>query len=1825
MRKLLLPFLLILTLQLSAQYPITGITITLPSNPDAETGKWASGSSLLTISASTRQIGKNGRVEGHIQESSLLVTIKKNGTVVCGTYTKSSAPMSNFNTPNKVWSGPAALALLGQECTLTPGDYELSVQFFGEGAVPGLVPFSEEKIKPFSIREERLETYRPPQVLAPANQVLLSDANALRPITFRWTPVMPRPEDAVTYRLQIWQIPEKQPVTQVVRTTQPLISKDINNLTQAVVTELTKSEYKTSSVFAWQVQALNRDGKPIGGNNGMSELFSFSLAANELREYKLQDVLVSSYASRIQLIAPEKGAVIPAGESMVFAWSTSIPADSGNYKIKVVEVSGDQSPEQAYRTNKPIFEKDSGTWIRGNKPIFEKDSTVYLAGGNKPIFEKDTINWIIGNKPIFEKDSMLYIGGNKPIFEKDSLNWMVAKFVEGRQYAWVIEVLDKEGKAIGTSEVSVFKKGSTGDTGGNAKTDDGSKTGDAKKDDDTKTDDDDKTGGNGGVTKSMPVDTDNDGDPVTDSGSAAVGDTIRAGFNGEFLILVTQVTQASDGRLTGKGIVDVDWLSTNIAVEFDKIRIDSVKRLTAGGIKTQRTAGVNYPEAWLLANLTADLGSQLPVDGVVNWTNQTIDNVVSWVNNNNFSLPDIKYKANITAPVIPPNSLKMPFGVKFDDPDDKLMVTEIVFKADESKVNFITQKKFTKGPNDYKLGFAAKYIPIHPDRIEFSSGRGELAEDVDIPNLSANPKMIFGFINGADPNGNYIEWDSTGVKEYGIGISVKFSRDWLLPVATSVDTVKATLSGKASGLNNILLTGGLPHCEIVGTNGLKLAADSIALDLSETRNASFMYFPDNYIGDTSVQWEGVYMKTIKLGLPDTWKTGTNQNPPEIGVSNTLIDDFGVTLTAQATNILSFGLARVSDMVASLDTVEVSIVRGSLTDAKAKGRLVLPVSKDTLSNSLKYTAMFAQVNNSNSLQVVVVPDGPIQAEILKAQLTLSPTSYITSTVNGDAVSASINLNGTFKWDNPSFEVPATSNTSSGAAGDFTVRTSGIKGVSMEMGFQNLGFAYTNNWAAGTSSFAVSMGSWSFASPQKLLANFPVTIKKIYYKSLTKGTASQPGWKVLERGAVLIDIVANLTDDIGGSTTLRAGFALEARPDYKKIEPKFLGVNVESLEVHANTPAVKIDGSLQLYDHDPMYGDGFKADLTVRFNAISLEASALVQFGNTTYDPNNANANQYYRYWRVQAKAMFEPGIPFMAGLGFYGFGGGAYYNMDHTVHVDSGYVFRPKKGTIGFIAQATVATLPKFDTFNADLTLMAQFNTNTGGLTKLTFGGDLWLAASIPQRPDGKIKGSMFVDFDFSNKLFQTGGNLYINVPNVIKTKPSVWFHMKINGVTNKWFFMAGRPDSTNTVEILGVDLYSYFMFGNDIPVPNGFTPRFANKYQQVIGNSPGWNGSAGGVGDATKTGTGIATGVGIEFDRSGDLNLILGVVAKGTIKAGAELNLALMQQLGCVGINGWRAHGSIGLYAGANLAIYRKNKYLFDLLDAKAGVWITGQFPNTTFVAGQISTEIDVFIATIKYSKYFEYGTPCYGTAVADTFAAQEDEAADYKNKLIQAVTSPEKTGYLPGIYDVPVSSTINVRYALVPGQAFDVAENQGDGTIKNRTFRMATTTTLEVKNAAGAWTALILKSKANNMGEYQYFTSAVSSPLNIMTGQVSATVMATPMQANPVLTSNTGKQYLSMSASGFLAAPINSTVAPPPLPSYPNPPAPVANHLEKDKDYRFVVVATLQELNNTNNTWGTALTRQGQPVTETKTVVFRTGPREVMTGVSSINNNITK
>ena len=1635
MRKIFSFLVVLVSIQLSAQtFPITSINISIPVNPNSNTANWSTGSSLVMITANARMV--NGKIDDRVRDSKILVVIKKNGSKVCGSNTLNSAPSSNFNSSTKVWSGANAVSLLAQECSLPPGDYELSVQFFADaGAAP--MPISEEKRKLFTIKGVDQINYQSPQNISPIDGTIISESDIKKPITFRWTPVVPKPQEPVTYRLRVWQLMQGQTGSQALKTNQPIITKDVDNITQAIVTNIISGPCKPPYLcdFIWNVQAINKEGKSLGNNDGTSAASTFKI-----------------------------------GEE--------------NTKKKSTDTTGNQ--------------------------------------------------------------------------------------------------------------------------------------------------------------KSAPQ------NPV-DSGTAVIGDTIRAGQDGEFKVLVTDMTVETDGSLTGKGTVRIPWLKACVSVEFKKIRIDTTKRLTLGGIVTTESGSsagsyLDYPKAWAMS-LISGPGAANILDVNMNWTNNLVTNLVDWVNDvAPGKQPLIPYNDTIPTPALPNNCLKMPFGLVFKNPNDMLVITEMVFRPNESKINFLAQKLFTKGVTDYKLGFAGKYFKIHPHKIEFGSGRVELAEDINVPNLTSNPKMTFTFKKGAPQAGCYIEWDSSGVKDIGLGLDVKFTRDWLLPVPTAPDSVKATIAGNGTSLSDIILTGSLSHCEIVGTKGVKLQVDSIAFDLSDIRSPTSIHFPANYINDTTPQgrllWQGLYIKKFNLSLPDTWKTGAN--PTQIIANNCIIDDQGVTMKIVATNIITFPMGRVSDMSASLDTLDLSILKGSLTNGNAKGKLVLPISKDTITNTLKYTATFAQAQASNSLQIVIVPSGPIDADVLRGKMTLSPTSNITATLTDTAKSMSITLNGKFDWGTKDFSVTDTT-TNTGAA---PIRKKGIKGIKMELDFENISVSYTNNSVTDVQKLTFSPGTWSFASPQKLLANFPVTIKKVYYKSLTTVPPSNTNYRELLRGALMIDVVANLTDDIGGKTTLGGAFAIEQnKSNFFKFSPKFKGVFIEDIEVHADMPAVKIDGNLKMYDNDPVYGDGFLATLGVTFTAVSLQVNALVQFGNTVYNNNN----QYYRYWRVEADAKFSPGIPFLTGVGFYGFGGGAFYNMEadtalrQAPEVGYKYVFKPKKSSWGFKVMATIATLPKFETFNADVALLAQFTTS-GGITKIGFTGDFWLAAKLEERVDSKIKGGVIAEYNFTNKIFYMAALLSVNVPSVITTPSPVGFVMNINGSTNKWYFKAGTPTATNKVQVLGfLDLYSYFMFGNDLgtDVPNGFTPGFVSEYNSTFPGHPITNTSDGGA-SRTTTGKGIAFGVGVKIEKNLSSSLPSGLIRDWdfnfNLSAGAELNAALLQYNGScggynpVGINGYRASASVGFYAQMTgtlkgtvkdglRSLYNDKSY--SIIDIRAGGWLIGAFPRPYYFKGAIDGKVGLFddLVNINFHKDFDFGEADCGTMtqVVDTAAPQEDEAADYKNKLIKSIAPNTK-------YNFPITSTNIVRYALVPNKSFDVAENQGDGTIKNRTFKLKVVATLEVKNASGAWIAQTILSKVNNLGEYQYYKKP---PLNFN----NATTQVSQVSQLNMVNTNNANTMVSMSGAIKNNLIVNP-VPPPPPPNYPNPVPAVVNNLEVDKDYRFIVTATLLEygMNPTiginagrgdglSLSWAPAKTRTNQIVTETKTVLFRTGPMQIFQ--ANANNQV--
>ena len=129
---------------MAQQYPVSSISITLPPQPKPNTGDWAM---PFIITAQAKLF--NGQVPGNLVESRILLTIKKDGAKFCSGFTSQNAPMSVFNAPTKTWSGGTAFALLGNNCFMPPGNYELCVQFF-TSSVPTM-PLSNEVCRSFTI------------------------------------------------------------------------------------------------------------------------------------------------------------------------------------------------------------------------------------------------------------------------------------------------------------------------------------------------------------------------------------------------------------------------------------------------------------------------------------------------------------------------------------------------------------------------------------------------------------------------------------------------------------------------------------------------------------------------------------------------------------------------------------------------------------------------------------------------------------------------------------------------------------------------------------------------------------------------------------------------------------------------------------------------------------------------------------------------------------------------------------------------------------------------------------------------------------------------------------------------------------------------------------------------------------------------------------------------------------------------------------------------------------------------------------------------------------------------------------------------------------------------------------------------------------------------------------------------------------------------------------------------------------------------------------------------------------------------------------------
>jgi hypothetical protein len=267
------------------QINIVNLTVKnqLPGNVDS----WNSVPAALLMTA---QKAPGTRVV----EPRMIVQIKSNGALVCGNSPATARPLDAFDV--RTFSTADITAALRNCKELKEGSYSLCIQFYDAQQKP----ISQEVCREFRVAAATGE-FAPPTLVAPENEKKFTQQQLQGPIIFRWTTVIPQPKEPVTYRLKVWQLMQGQTATQALRTNAPIITREVNNLTQATVNGLLTGPCKPPYLceFTWNVQAVDRSGKPIGNNNGTSEPFTFKMMNNDI-DIQIDTVHVSCCENGVQ-------------------------------------------------------------------------------------------------------------------------------------------------------------------------------------------------------------------------------------------------------------------------------------------------------------------------------------------------------------------------------------------------------------------------------------------------------------------------------------------------------------------------------------------------------------------------------------------------------------------------------------------------------------------------------------------------------------------------------------------------------------------------------------------------------------------------------------------------------------------------------------------------------------------------------------------------------------------------------------------------------------------------------------------------------------------------------------------------------------------------------------------------------------------------------------------------------------------------------------------------------------------------------------------------------------------------------------------------------------------------------------------------------------------------------------------------------------------------------------------------------------------------------------------------------------------------------------
>jgi hypothetical protein len=1130
------------------------------------------------------------------------------------------------------------------------------------------------------------------------------------------------------------------------------------------------------------------------------------------------------------------------------------------------------------------------------------------------------------------------------------------------------------------------------------------------------------------------------GSEASGAASPQLGDILQLG---NFQMNVTDIEnpQSNTGTYNGSGVIQAtEYIPVGIKVNFTNIRVTESGRIFQGSAQAVIRENSWIDETW------ADLQTQTDALNINDYSDLYdeandealyIDHLESLYQSVGTSLPisigEEGYSLQVVGMQFFPNraAYNLSYLTRLDDDPSGEKYLHFMAKdmcitpggpsigADEARLELVKPIRFKLDQSTY-LNFEPVSNGVAGTFLSFDCN-GYIGVQAS-GNVRFNPEVF----KPIDQNGNVQEGD-TLIASFMTNF-VSWS-DWVASVSFDTDMQNNSVDNNQQFVYKEL-------------EDYLLTVNNAYIDHSSEMNPTTLIFPENFDGNTGVDWQGFYIETLKVDLPEWIKPyEESEERVQLAGHHLIVDSDGLTGKILASNVLSQEEGSMGKWPLTIDSVSVEIWQNNLVEAYFDGDLKIPV----IDEPFDYTANIQFLPTGTVHTFGFSPIDSYTFSTWFASATLSESSHLEVNTGSNQAFIEATLHGNISFAPSIGDIDKTNLT--------------------DIGFHNMIVR-----SAKTPSY-IEIGSIETGvNGQSLaIAGFGVILETLDWDENVIGETG------LEIG-VGLDL-AKAKNSIRGGTTLFIKNEIESFTD--SIAFTFEGTEIREINLAVETGAVNMDGTISFFKNDEKFGSGFEGSLTLGI-LETIKLSGTVLFGNKEIDNDKVN------YWFAYAMAYLPKSpVPMATPLDIYGFGGGVYYNMAMDMEmpnpgaaaastIDPREAFIVSPGILGIQASVVTALTPSSRTFNADVTLTAEINLNGGiNLIALTGVGYVMQDLEAVNKDEAMISASVAIVYNFATKTFTADCAVEGHIPKE-KTLLDISGDISFHRSPDLWYFKAGVPKDmlTTTIDmgVSGIGAGAYFMTGMNLPPPE--LPREIKSFFRFD----------------SKMVNNIQNGMGIGFMAGLHLNMNIDLTALGTgIQivglAGADIAVLNFFASTCnkkenFGVNKWYAMGQGYVYGKFTLEAFTA-----DVASLELGVILEGAFPNPTGVRGMVKAEAEVLIFETSIEQKFEIGKFCDIQPMANINKMVDREEIALESMDLVGVVTPANTE--KGV-SVGVQPTIQWHKTHLSEKRYVYAD--GAGGIIDQLYRF--------KNEAD-WKKLNL---SNNKWEDINYSSSLDEAENIQT-----------------------------------------------------------------------------------------------------------------------------